>query len=304
MPLFGHRHEPPPPPPPSGNPVTIPDGASYAASQGWQPIAGLPFIPSAHTGIRRASLAMYGAAPRGGFHPVTGDTWYADTYRLNLGGRTVVVANSTTDVEPSLLPGLWHSPHVRVCAVEVPTLLPMSCVQPRAMEPVYTHYHQQTGSPAFDATYLVVGGFGDLLRQLLTVQVQQRIMARDDWVFWFEDTQVICIGKGHFQAGYEMGQWVAETMGIVAALPESLVPRQVDHSTDDLMVRIRQLDSIEDAMAFLQGLTPDERARLARSNSPLAVFADARTPAEAIARLQSLDIPRRMQLLAMFSNAR
>ena len=58
---------------------------------------------------------------------------------------------------------------------------------------------------------------------------------------------------------------------------------------------------MEDAIAFLQGLTPDERERLARSDTPLAAFADVRTPEEAMARFGSLPEARRMQLLAMFA---
>jgi hypothetical protein len=51
---------------------------------------------------------------------------------------------------------------------------------------------------------------------------------------------------------------------------------------------------------MLQELTPEDRKQLARSGTPLAEFADVRTPQEAIARFETLDPQRRMQLLAMF----
>jgi hypothetical protein len=44
-----------------------------------------------------------------------------------------------------------------------------------------------------------------------------------------------------------------------------------------------------------------ERERLARSDTPLATFADVRTPEEAIARFGSLPEGQRMQVLAMFT---
>ncbi|HEY8043498.1 MAG TPA: hypothetical protein VIF35_04495 [Streptosporangiaceae bacterium] len=47
-------------------------------------------------------------------------------------------------------------------------------------------------------------------------------------------------------------------------------------------------------------LTPDERDRLARSDSPLAALADVRTPQEAMVRLGALDPHRKMQVMAMF----
>jgi hypothetical protein len=69
---------------------------------------------------------------------------------------------------------------------------------------------------------------------------------------------------------------------------------------DDLVARINQLNGIEDAMAMLQHLTPTDRERLARSATPMAAFADVRTPQEAMARFQVLDPQQKMQLLAMF----
>jgi hypothetical protein len=79
-----------------------------------------------------------------------------------------------------------------------------------------------------------------------------------------------------------------------------VLPDHVDHSEDDLVARISQLTSLEDAMAMLQQLTPAERERLARSDTPLAALADVRTPQEAMARFKALDPQRKMQLITMF----
>jgi hypothetical protein len=62
--------------------------------------------------------------------------------------------------------------------------------------------------------------------------------------------------------------------------------------------------SIEDAMAILQQLTPDERERLARSDTPLAALADVRTPQEAMARFHALNPERKMQLITVFMRVR
>jgi hypothetical protein len=74
-----------------------------------------------------------------------------------------------------------------------------------------------------------------------------------------------------------------------------------DRPVPDLAARISRLNGVEDALARLQDLTPADREQLARSNTPLAVFADVQTPEEALARFGSLDPQQRMQLLAMFS---
>jgi hypothetical protein len=87
---------------------------------------------------------------------------------------------------------------------------------------------------------------------------------------------------------------------IGTTIPDAVLPSQVDHSPDDLTARISRLNGVEDALALLQDLTPADREQLARSNTPLAVFADVQTPEEALARFGSLDLQKRMQLLAMF----
>ena len=82
------------------------------------------------------------------------------------------------------------------------------------------------------------------------------------------------------------------------------MPDHVDHSFDALLQRIDQLHSVEEALAFLQALTPEDRERLARSDSPLAAFADVQTPDQAMARLKGLDEQQKMQLFAMFMKAK
>ena len=87
---------------------------------------------------------------------------------------------------------------------------------------------------------------------------------------------------------------------IVAAIPASALPPHVDHSVDNIMDRFAQVDGVEGAVELLRRLTPQEREQLARSDTPLAAFSDVQTPEEIIARFQSLDAQRRMQIVAMF----
>jgi hypothetical protein len=126
-------------------------------------------------------------------------------------------------------------------------------------------------------------------------------MMRDDWVFWLGENVFACVAKGKFRSIDEVSSRVSEVLGIVTAIPGTVMPSQVDYSADDLVARISRLDDVDDAITFLQGLTPGERERLARSDTPLAAFADVRTPEEAMARFSSLTEAERMQLLAMFT---
>ena len=157
------------------------------------------------------------------------------------------------------------------------------------------------GAAPFDDVFLVAGTPGPVgVTQLLAPDVQQRIMAHDDWIFWAERYLLGCVSRGAFRDAGQAAQRVDEVLGIVAAIPASVLPDQVDHSADDLIARAGRLTSMQEGLVFLQQLTPDERDRLARSDSPLAALADVRTPQEAMARLGALDPQRKMQVMAMF----
>ncbi len=274
--------------------------AEYAASQGWQPAFDRPFDGRLEDTVHDTTRAMYGV-PRGTTRPSgIGRTAFQDAFRGSIDGRTVTVSNAWTAIDPGLFQGGRGTPAVAVCAAEVPTILSPVCVQSRRFPHLMRWPESPTGNPAFDDRFRVTAAGGSFL-PALTPDVQQRIMARDDWVFWGERYLFTCISKGAFGSPGEVGQRVAEVIGIVTAIPESVLPRQVDHSEDSLVARIDQLSSVEDALVLLQELTPADREQLARSQTPLAAFADVQTPEEAIARFQSLDPQRKMQLMAMFT---
>ena len=82
----------------------------------------------------------------------------------------------------------------------------------------------------------------------------------------------------------------------------SLLPRSTTRPTT-CWHGIAHIDTVEQALAFLQQLSDADRQRLAASPTPLAKFADVRSPDEAIARMMALPEMERLQLLAMFQKA-
>jgi hypothetical protein len=86
---------------------------------------------------------------------------------------------------------------VTVCAVELPSTLTVICVQPRRFASVMHMRDMPTGNPAFDDRYLVQAMPG-ASRQVLTADLRQRIMARDDWIFRAESYLLGCVSKGAF----------------------------------------------------------------------------------------------------------
>ena len=298
MPLFGRRRRAPGPVVPPGSPGL----AEQAAAQGWQPVAGRPFGPDLVDGIHDITRAMYGAARLGANagRPV-GETMFSDALRARIDGRTVIVANANTYIDPALFQAGRLHPDVAVCAVELATMVPGTIVQPDRIEQISRWGRTEMGSPAFDDQFRVNTGDTRFARQILTPDVQQRIMMRDDWVFWLAENVFACVAKGKFRHLDEVSSRVTEVLDIVTAIPGTVMPSQVNHSADDLVARISRLDDVDDAIAFLQDLTPDERERLARSDTPLAAFADVSTPEEALARFGALPEAQRMQVLAMFN---
>jgi hypothetical protein len=298
MPLFGRHHDQPAAAHSSG----VPGLAEAAVRQGWQPVTGSPFEGGLVDRIHELTLAMFGASTT--YQTGIGLTNFEDAFRGHISGRTVVVANAWTVIEPGLFQAGRGTPQVAVCAAELPTIImPPFRVQSRRLHQVSSRRESLTGNPAFDERFQVVSVMGGPV-PLLTPQVQQRMMARDDWAFLAEGYLLSCVSKGAFGSAGEVSQRIADVLDIVAVLPESLVPRHVDHSADGLVARIDRLESAEDAIAFLVQLTPAEREQLARSDTPLAGFADVQTPQQALARFQSLAPQPRLQLLAMFARVK
>jgi hypothetical protein len=278
-----------------------------AFTQGWQPVGDQPFDGHLEGRVSAIISCLWGmnrAVPKQ--EDYNTGTSFRDAFRGSVDGRMVTVANAWTLLLP---PGVRRDPGfgaIGACVVELPSVLPILCVQPRRIHTVLGGMPAvPTGSPEFDQRFIVnaVAALGDA-RQVLTPEVQQRIMARDDWVFCAERYLLGCFSRGPFRSFDEATERLGEVLAIVAAIPASVLPSHVDHSQDDLIDRISRLTSVEDALAFLQGLSQGDRERLAQSDTPLAVFADCRTPEEAIVRFQSLDERQRLQIITMFSQVR
>jgi hypothetical protein len=247
---------------------------------------------------------MYGV-PGGALGQGLGRNWHGigfhDAFRFSDAGRTVTVANGRAGLDYEVRhvagPPMW----IAVCAVELPAALAPGSVQPRRYRPMLHLRDAPTGNPAFDERFLAsVPPVGAMW---LTPEVQRRLLAHDDWVLLSHRTALVCVTRGAFPSADDVARRTRDLLDLVDVIPSSVVPHQVDNSVDDLAERIARIQSVEDAVAFLQGLSDVDRERLARSDTPLAGFADVRTPQEAMTRFQALDPARRMQLLGLFMRA-
>ncbi len=274
--------------------------AEFARANRWEARGEQPFDGHLEQGVHHVTCAIYRVPTSTALSGVrVGNTIFRDSYRTTVDGRAVIVSNGWTNIqtEAQYAPDHWRG--VSVCAAELPSMLLLSRVSPRDEGAALGVSPDPTGNAEFDQRF-VVSAPPDGARQVLTPAVQQQIMARDDWFFWVERYLFGCICPGAFASVDEVRERIDTVLGIIAAIPASVLPDHVDHAADDLIARISRLTSLEEAMAMLQQLTPADREQLAKSDTPLAAFADVRSPQEAMARLKTLDQSRTMQLLAMF----
>jgi hypothetical protein len=285
-----------------GHSTPIAGIADAALSWGWEAVDE-PFVGGTTDLIKGAVRTLHGVlrttdpidnrpAARLLFH---------DAYRGTQDGRAVTVGNAWLAID-AVVAGGRRLEGCAVTAVELSTLLVIAGVEPRLRHHGIPGPEVPTGNPAFDSAYRVVGMPG-LADGVVSPEMQRRISARDDWTFIAEDTTLISVCREPFATADEVSQRVSDVLAIVAALPASVAPAEVDHSADDLLQRIAHIDTLEQALAFLQQLTDADRQRLAASPTPLAKFADVRSPDEAIARMMALPELERLQVLAMFQKA-
>jgi hypothetical protein len=308
MPLFGRRRDKTPP-----GPVWAGGASSgqFVMPPGWQPVTGRPFGGRLADPVHEITRTMYGVPRSQQQNRTVGSTTFADIFRTSVDGREVTVATARTYIEPGLFPSGHGTPAVAVCAAELPSVLPFMSIVPRqyaraaipgmspAIDPAFDDRFQVTGMPTVLAE---VTGLATVAAAV-TPEVRQRIMARDDWAFLTDGYLICCVTKGAFGSADEAAGRVSQLLGIIAAIPAAVMPDHVSHDADDLVRRFGEVDGMDGAIALLERLTPDERERLARSGTVLAAFADVRTPQEAIARFESLDARRRMEIITMFMRA-
>jgi hypothetical protein len=233
-----------------------------ATSWGWEAVDE-PFVGGTTDQITGAARTLHGVfrtrsldddSPTPRMH-------YHDAYRGTRDGRVVTIANAWIAIE-AVVAGGRHVEGAAVTAVELSTVLMIAGIEPRLRHQGIRGPEVPTGDASFDSAYRVVG-MARLAEGVVTPEMQQRISARDDWTFIAEDTTFISICREPFATADEVSQRVSDVLAIVAALPASVAPAQVDHSADDLLARIADIDTVEQALVFLQQLS-DRRPAAAR----------------------------------------
>jgi hypothetical protein len=297
MGLFGRRRG-------SSTPAKQSEESRFAAEAralGWEPADESAFVRLVDLSVYESARVLYGQGPHETEdHVHSYGTHYHDLFRATVNGRRVFVANGAQNIVPHLFDSAQEVKTFSVCVAELPSVYAVVSIAPRHVpQPVHLMAEYKTGNAEFDAAYRV--NVSPLGEPAVTPEMQRLILARDNWAFRSVAGAFVCTQKDAYEFIDDMQARIAEVLAIVAAIPESVLPSRVDHSADDLLARIDKLESVEDAIAFLQQLTPADRERLASSPTPLAEFADVETPEAAIERFESLSQQRRLEIITMFS---
>jgi hypothetical protein len=281
----------------------VPGLAGAVGGRGMRPAGEKPFDARTEGTIRRVSRTLHGLRarplrPQMGIAPM----FFTDVFRGTIDDREVTVANVHTPTETMDPTVAAHVHLTSLVAMEMATILPIEGIEPRQRESAFDGPDVPTADPAFDERFRVaalVGSGSDLL----TTEIRRLIRTRDERTLACVDTTLLSIAKEPFVTSDDPLHAIDEVLAIVRALPASIVPATIDHSVDDLFVRMDNLHSVDEAIVFLGELSDDDRKRLAASPTPLARFAQVRTPDEITTLFLSLPEADRLAILAMFHKA-
>ena len=217
--------------------------ADAAAAWGWQPVEGDPLDSSLIDRVHDVARTLHDVPARtsvgfGTGSPQLGRTFFQDSYRGIVDGRTVTVTDARINIEAVRALG-FRTVSNAVCCVELSTILQVVLIEPRSRFKTAHGAELRTGNPAFDDAYRVIG-LPDGVKTLTTT-MQQLISARSDWAFVAEGANLVSICREPFTTADDVSRRVSEVLGIVAAIPADVAPAQVDHSVDDLIARFNRV---------------------------------------------------------------
>jgi hypothetical protein len=224
--------------------MTLPELATYAGSQGWEPL-GTPPLPDLSTQIATSIRNHYGQA---GIQ-IHASGAAAATYRDAFGGPGFRVAH------------VWMAagklPASSLCALQIVRPLPAIAIDLRSSEVRRDHSSLRDvpevalGDEVFDARFEVRSHDPACARELLVPAARAVLMRRDDWSLSFAADQLLSVCFTPYRSAADIEERVAAMRSLVDAMPETSAvdpgPRVPEAGRDDRSEPAR----IEEALAAL-----------------------------------------------------
>lgn len=235
MPLGFGRHDERGEPPlqAGGAPLdTVPDLSRYATGAGWVgPLPDPGFRDTSLDYVRNMIGHLWGSGTSGMPVPkmLAVSARYTDVYRGEANGHQFTVANVTVLLRGDYYragPGAEHPGSA--CSVQLPVgyLLPLLQVGPRNRERYMWSMSEpvSTSNAAFNKQFEVRSGHPDYATALVTPMVPT-MMTRDDWAFFVELNQLMCVSSTPFAQTGEVVNLVDTLTKLVASIPPDISAR-------------------------------------------------------------------------------
>jgi hypothetical protein len=214
----------------------VPGLAAYAASLGWRPLGGQPFGEPMSERLRPVIGSLYApavpppAAPSGapftGQGAALGPVAFRDAYGGPIDCWGVAVATGQATVAGQARTGLPQQ--VALCAVTLPAILPLACVQPRRYPAMFAGQPAQTGDREFDELFLVQAPAGEA-GSVLRPHVRQLLIDGGEAVVLTERHLLALVRKGGFISAEAAREQVNALLDILMAIPDWVLSPRASH---------------------------------------------------------------------------
>ncbi|HEY1478886.1 MAG TPA: hypothetical protein VGF46_02605 [Gaiellales bacterium] len=219
--------------------MTLPELATYAGSQGWEPL-GTPPLPDLSTRIATSIRNHYGQA---GIQ-IHASGAAAASYRDAFGGPGFRVAH------------VWMAagklPASSLCALQIVRPLPAIAIDLRSDHSSLRDVPEVAlGDVAFGARFEVRSHDPACVRELLVPAARAVLMRRDDWSLSFAGDQLLSVCFTPYRSVADIEERLAEMRSLVDAMPETSALATGSLVLDDGRDDRSEAARIEEALAAL-----------------------------------------------------
>ncbi|HVN52502.1 MAG TPA: DUF3137 domain-containing protein [Acidimicrobiales bacterium] len=250
----------------------IPGLDALARSRGWEGPTTQTRFDNEVTRYAHEMLRNLWGYPRGAEEgettaPIAPDNIYTNLFHGQVDGKDLTIGNTRLNVAPFHLPGLHAEPLASVCVLRLSMTMPPLFINLHHRRPYSGLFLKKVDfeSEEFNRTFVVEASDPKYATDVITPQVMEVVLTREDWTFAFLMDHLVCLSASGLHTADDYAQR-ADTVARIA----SLIPGFV---ADDDAIKLPTLpdgtvlrpemteDEQQKAMAAFMAMAPDEREK-------------------------------------------
>ena len=253
----------------------IPGVAELASSKGWTgPTTDPQFDNQATDYTHEMSRNLWGysrAQTTDTSYAISPDNTYTNIFHGQLDGRAFTIGNTRINVKKShFSPGVKGDTTGSVCTVKLPITLPPLFVNLKHCAPFtgFLMKHVDLESEQFNRTFSVATMNPKYAVDVITPQVMEILLTRDDWVFAYELDTLICVCASGLHTAEDFSERADAMAKLVSLIPHFVadddalkMPTLPDGTV--LGPHMSKADQ-QKAYATIMAMSPEEREAFAR----------------------------------------